>query len=112
MIEKVLYDYLNNELSVPAYMELPADGYPSSYILIEKTGSSRENHIERATIAIQSIAPTLYEAACLNQDVKDALDNAVELGAIASVRLNSDYNYTDQQKHEYRYQAVFDIVHY
>lgn len=112
MIEKTLYDYLNAKLTVPAYMELPADGYPSSYVLIEKTGSSRENRIDRATVAIQSIAPTLYEAAVLNEHVKGAMDDAVELGDISRVELNSDYNFTDQTKKEYRYQAVFDIVHY
>ena len=40
------------------------------------------------------------------------LDELIELGIIASVRLNSDYNYTDTTTKQYRYQAVFDIVHY
>ena len=31
---------------------------------------------------------------------------------VASCRLNSDYNFTDTTKKQYRYQAVFDIVYY
>ena len=38
--------------------------------------------------------------------------NAIALEQIVSVSLNSDYNYTDTTTKEYRYQAVFDIVHY
>ena len=31
---------------------------------------------------------------------------------VGSCELNSDYNYTDGTKKEYRYQAVFDLVYY
>lgn len=31
---------------------------------------------------------------------------------IGSVRLNSDYNFTDIEMKRYRYQAVFDIYYY
>lgn len=112
MIETVLRDYLNQELSVPAYLEIPKAGAPSSYVTLERTGSGVTNHIKRATFAFQSVAPSLYEAAVLNEAVKEAMDNAVTLPEIARAHLNSDYNFTDTEKHYYRYQAVYDIVHY
>jgi hypothetical protein len=111
MIEKIILDYLNETLTVPAYMEVPEKA-PESYVVIEKTGSSEYNHIKEATLAIQSIAPTLYKAACLNEEVKTVMDNADKLADITKSKCNSDYNFTDTSTKSYRYQAVYDISHY
>ena len=111
MIEKSIFDYLTTALSVPVYMELPKSK-PTKCVVIEKTGSGRSNHINTATFAVQSYAPTLYEAAELNETAKAAMDSAVTLADVAASRLNSDYNYTDTTTKEYRYQAVYDITHY
>lgn len=112
MIEAVLRDYLTEQLDVPAYLEIPKKGAPDSYVVLEKTGSGITNHIRRATFAIQSVAPTLFGAASLNEQVKEAMDNAIALPEIARSHLNSDYNFTDPEKKYYRYQAVYDLVHY
>jgi len=111
MIEKIILDYLDQELSVPVYMERPADP-PGQFVLIEKTGSGKRNQICDATLAIQSYAPSLYEAAVINEAVKTVMETAVTLNAVSSVSLNSDYNFTDTAMKQYRYQAVFDITHY
>lgn len=109
MTELIFYQYLNTVLDVPAYMEQPADP-PDDFVVIEKTGSSTENHIETATLAIQSYGGTMYKAAVLNETLKQYMDAAVALPNVSSVKLNSDYNYTDVEKHRYRYQAVFDVI--
>lgn len=111
MIEKIILDYLNQELSVPAYMERP-ENPPGQYVLIEKTGSGKRNQICEAVLAIQSYAPSMYEAAVLNETVKDTMEAAVTLSDISKVSLNSDYNFTDTAMKAYRYQAVFNITHY
>lgn len=111
MIEKVVLDYLNETLNVPVYME--ASKKPErEYVLIEKTGSGAENHICSAVFAIQSISDSLLHAAQLNEKVKKAMKKINELGEICRADLNSDYNYTDTARKEYRYQAVFDVIHY
>jgi hypothetical protein len=81
-------------------------------VLIEKTGGGEENHIRHSTIAVKSIAESLYKAALLNEEVKDLMSSAISLDDIAKVELNSDYNFTDTSTKQYRYQAVFDITHY
>lgn len=111
MIEKIILDYLNEALDVPVYMEVPAD-IVESYVIVEKTGSSETNHIKEATLAIQSVAPSLYKAACLNEEVKAAMDSSITLGSIARAKCNSDYNFTDTTTKSYRYQAVYDVVYY
>lgn len=112
MIEKVLLDYLSDNLSAPVYMEIPKNS-PSKYFVIEKTSGAQVNHINNSTFAIKSYADSLYNAACMNEELKGImLDHLIELPEIASVTLNSNYNFTDTQTKTYRYQAVFDIVHY
>ena len=112
MIEKTILDYLRECLpDVPVYMEVPADR-PALFVVIEKTGSSRINHIDSATIAVQSYGATLYDAAALNERVKAAMLDAITLDSISRTALNSDYNYTDTTSHHYRYQAVFDVTFY
>ena len=85
---------------------------PESYVLFEKTGSGENNLISSSTYAFQSYAPTLYEAALLNAELKEALKDLIKLDEISKIKLNSDFNYTDTTTKEYRYQAVFDITHY
>lgn len=111
MIEKVILDYLNETLNVPVEMEVPKNP-PARYVVMEKTGSRRENLITSSTFLFRSYAPTLYKAAALNEDVKAALDNAIVLDDISRAKLNSDYNYTDTAKKLYRYQCVYDFTHY
>lgn len=110
MIEKVILDYLNNTLDVPVYMEMPIK-HPERYVLIEKTSSARANHIDSAMLAIQSYAPSLYETARLNEQVKKAMDLIAFFTDISSAKLNSDYNYTDTSKKQYRYQAVYNVFY-
>ena len=110
MVEETIMNYLSKTLAVPVHMERP-ENEPISYVLIEKTGSNTTNHIESATLAIQSYAASMYEAAVLNCRVKEAMKNSAMLPEISRCDCNSDYNYTNTTKKKYRYQAVFDIVY-
>src|SRR5690625_3939434 len=111
MIEIIVFNYLRSNLSVPVYVEKPTQK-PQRYVVIDKIGSSKENHLLSSTIAFQSYAESKYQAALLNEQVKEAIENMIVLDEIAGVSLNSDYNFTDTTTKEYRYQAVFDINHY
>lgn len=111
MIEIILKEYLQEALGIPTYLEIPVKP-PAQYIAIEKTGGGDSNYIDSATFAIRSYADTLYEAAKLNEKVKTAMRNAVELPEISKADLNSDYNFTDTTTKKYRYQAVYDLTHY
>ena len=72
MIELMVRRYLAEALSVPVRMEMP-EHPPDALVLVEKTGSSETDHIRRATLAVQSYAPSLAEAARLNEQVKEQL---------------------------------------
>lgn len=114
MIETILYNFLSEQLSTPVFTEIPSNP-PSSFYLIEKTGGSQKNNIKRATVTIQSYGTSLYNAANLNEILKEtilAADGLIMLNSIVSVDLTADYNFTDTTTKRYRYQAVLEIVHY
>ena len=110
MIEEIVIKYLNEVLDVPAYMEMPEEK-TVQFVLVEKIGSSIENHIQYATLAIQSYAGSMCEAAALNEEVKRAMDNIITRNSVFKSKLNSDYNFTDTTMEKYRYQAVYDLVY-
>ena len=113
MIEKTVLDFLDEELSVPVWMEIPeGETLPDQFVLLEKTGSRSGDHIRSATFAVQSYADSMENAAKLNEDVKEIMDRLTELNRITRSELNSDYNFTDREKKQYRYQAVYVITHY
>ena len=70
------------------------------------------DRLDTATVAIQSIAGTLYEAAALNERVKQVMENLPYQEAnVFRAGLNSDYNFTDEETKERRYQAVYQITY-
>lgn len=112
MIEARLISYLSECMDVPVFMEVPED-MPERFIVIEKTGSSITGRaIKTAVFALQSYALTMYEAAMLNEELKDVTFMMIERDDIINVELESDYNWTDSSIKRYRYQAVFDIRYY
>lgn len=110
MIEEIVLEYLKSK-GFRAFAEEPEDT-KKEYVLIEKTGSGVENHVKRATLAIQSFSASLHSTAMLNEKVKKAMEHMIELDDVCKCELNSDYNYPDITRKRYRYQAVYDIVHY
>lgn len=110
LIETTLRDYLINAQNMPVYLSVPAD-HPDTYVVLERTGGGRSNRLPSATFAIQSCAPSMQEAAELNEVIKVLMEGFEQLPEIGSARLDSDYNFTDTSKKGFRYQAVYDIVY-
>ena len=110
MIAKDLLDYLGEALSVGVYMESPEE--LTNYILLDQTGSSRNDHIITTTIAVQSYAPSLYEAMVLNETIKTVMEGFAQLANVTRVELDTDYNFTNTATKQYRWQAVYLITHY
>ena len=111
MIIKTLLDYLTENLE-GIYVGMEAPEQLTDYVLIDQTGSAKTNHITTTTVAIQSYGASLYEAMLLNERVKDVMDGFLALNEVARVQLDTDYNFTDTETKQYRWQAVYQITHY
>ena len=113
MIEVTVREHLNSELAesgIKCYLERPK-AEPAEYILIERTSGGETNRICSATFAVQSYAQSMYRAASINELAKAAMETLTTETNVSSCRLNSDYNYTDVESKQYRYQATFDIYY-
>ena len=111
MIEIVIKQFLDKNLTTPSFLEKPANP-PKRYVLFEKTSGGEKDQISSSTFAFQSYAESMYEAAKLNEELKRAVKDLIIENDISRIKLNSDYNFTDTTTKEHRYQAVFDISHY
>ena len=111
MILAKLIDYLGTQLS-GVYVGVEAPKQKTGYVLIDQTGSSTRDHITTTTIAIQSYGASLYDAMLLNEQVKTVMAGFVATSEVASVRLQTDYNFTNTETKQYRWQAVYQITHY
>lgn len=107
--EKIILDHLTAHLSVSVYMT-HRSGETGSFVIFERLGGRVADGIERASFAIQSYGNTLFEACELNADVRRAMEKLYESDAVTSVSLDSDYNFTDEETKQYRYQGVYDLV--
>lgn len=110
MIETIIKNYLDDVQDLPVLFE-QQPGIDECYI-VEKTGAGGTQHIKTAMLAIQSYADTMAKAARLNEQLIALMYDAIRLPEVSEVELNSSYNYTDRTTKRYRYQAVFNIVHY
>lgn len=120
MIIKKLIAYLTTALITgygtseqnDVYVGVEAPAELTGYVLIDQTGSSTSNHITTTTVAIQSYGASLYEALLMNERVKAAMVGFIGEPYVASVTLETDYNFTNTATKQYRWQAVYQITHY
>ncbi|MCQ2509398.1 MAG: hypothetical protein MJ116_02900 [Lachnospiraceae bacterium] len=110
IIEEIVRNHLEAKLTVP--VKVKKDESCPEYVLLEKTGGGKENLIFSASITVQSYGKNLYDAALLNEEVKQAMDKLTEVDQVTRCDLNSDYHFPDPDIKAERYQAVFNIRHY
>lgn len=112
LIEATVISHLSTELNTDdIYAERPANP-PDEFYLVEKTSSDETNHIQAATVAVQSVSrSSLLRAAEMSKAAEKAMRSLTDEPDVSRCKLNSAYNYTDTETKEYRYQAVFDITY-
>lgn len=112
LIEATVISHLSGELNTDhVYAERPVE-LPDEYFIVEKTSSDETNHIQAATVVVQSISQSsLLRAAEMSKAVEKAMKKLIEVSDVSRCKLNSAYNFTDTETREYRYQAVFDITY-
>jgi hypothetical protein len=92
-------------------MEYP-DKAPERFVILDRSDTSRENHIETSVFVAQSYAESKLEAAILNKQVKSVMDAMSKLDEVSCSELNSYYPFPDTTRKRHRYQAVYNITHY
>lgn len=113
-MEITIREYLSEALALPVFLELPEKPehrLPRRFVLIEKVGGRKANHVRTESFALQSYSlNSLFEAATLDAEVCEAMDNIISLPEIGASRMTSNYSFTDTRTKKYRYQSVYDIT--
>lgn len=114
MIEKAIRDYLINKaitgITNNIFMQVP-ENKPDKYVLIQKTAGYIEDQLGHATIIIQTIAPSKYEAAQMCEAIVKEMRTCTD-DEVGTCTVSGFYDFPNTQTKENRYQAVFLIAHY
>lgn len=111
MIEILMLNHLTRELNVPVHTEVPEDK-PERYVVIKKADYHREDFLRCSMMLARSYGPTLLAAAELSDRVEQAMTSILRDPRISGCHCTGNYNFTDEETKQYRYQAVFDIYHF
>ena len=115
LIEARVIAYLTANLQgVDVKGEVPED-FPDdgALVIVEKVGESVSNHLRRARLAVQSYGDTLLHAGERNEAVLAALESLPAASpAVSSCRVETSYNFTDEVRKRYRYQAIVHVSYY
>lgn len=114
MIEKIVISYLREKFPNEIVEAEVPRGMPDRFITVEKTGARQLGiGLFISTIAVQSWDRTSrMRTAELSNSVCEALRLLPdEVDDVTRIR-GADYDFTDITTKRYRYQAVFEIIHY
>ena len=111
MIEITVKNYLASKITdVPVLLEVP-ETFPAKLITLERIGGSVSDHVRNASFAVQSWAESMYEAAALDERVRQAMDKMADGTKVGGCRMASNYNFTDERTKRYRYQCTYEIYY-
>ena len=110
MIEKTVISYLNSQLNVPVFMEKP-ENKPEKYVVISKLDSGRTDLIDAVTLNLTSYAPSLLEAAELDEQVKNKMFGIITLGNVSSSKLGGGGQAIKTDVKGYAYYCVFNLFY-
>ena len=111
LIEKVIRDYLLTKLDVPILTEQPT-GRVSEYVVLQVTDRGWENHIESATVEFGCYAETKMEAAELDEALRTAMFDIIELSEISASKFGGGRDDKDDTLKRYRYRSFFNLFYH
>lgn len=119
MIETIVYSYLKAKFADLAIgFEVPAE-HTDSFIVIQNIASGITDHINAVTLEFHCYAPSKYEAAVLNEELKKAMlgDDSVNdyglatLDAISSCKYGGGNDAPATNVKAYRYRSYYNLYY-
>lgn len=109
LIEPIVLSYLQAK-GIPAFCEVPANR-SDEFVVMFRRDSGKENHINAVTLEFRSYAPSKYEAALLDERVKEAMESITELDEISASRFGGGNDAPDTATKSYRYRCYFNLFY-
>ena len=112
LIEEKIRDYLVGafqEDNIPVVLEIP-EVIPDTFVLFQTVDRGRENRINAVTLEFRSYAPSKYEAAELDEMVRDAMDDLHATSDI-TCQLGGGNDAPDTTLKKYRYRCYYNLFY-
>lgn len=117
MIETIVYNYLTSKMpDIAIGFEIPAT-HSDSFIVIQKVASGIDNHINAATLEFHCYAPSKYEAASLDEELKTAMlgndttYGIASLNTISSCKYGGGNDAPNTNIKAYRYRSYYNLFY-
>ena len=109
MIEVTVKEHLETMLEgISVYMETPKDT-SGKFVVLHLEDRGRENLINEVTMEICSYAESKYDAAVLDESVRDAMDTLNQSDITAHIGGANDS--TDTSLKKYRYRCYYNLYY-
>lgn len=110
MIEETVKNYLETVLEgIPVYLETPKD-MPEKFIVFQLIDRGEENYINAATLEFRSFAGSKYDAALLDESLRNAM-KAFHEGTDISCHLGGGNDDQDSALKMYRYRSYYNLYY-
>lgn len=108
LIEKTIRDYLLNKIqNVPIEVQEPTD--KTKYIVFRVVDRAEVDLINAVTVEFYSYGKSKLEAAALDEELRAAMKDIVELDSIFSSKLSGGNDDYDTDLNKYRYRSYFNL---
>ncbi len=111
MIEDILYNYLTDK-GILIFSAYPAKRPKTAFVVMQKMDGARIDHIDKATFAFTSYGADPSDAACMNEAVKEALFDIIELSQVSRSELGGESSDADGTNHLFTYESIFNFTYY
>lgn len=109
MIETTVKTYLDTALEgIPVYLETPKNT-SGTFIVFQLIERGKENLINEATLEFRSYADSKYDAAALDEALREAMDTLNESDITA--KLGGGNDDTDTTLKKYRYRCYYNLYY-
>lgn len=109
MIEITVKEHLSRMIEgVSVYMETPKD-ISGKFIVLQLIDREKTNLIDAATIEIRSYADSKYDAAVLDESVREAMEDLNQSDITAKIGGGNDD--TDTALKKYRYRCYYNLYY-
>lgn len=110
LIEQTVLEYLQEALDMEeVYLEIPRE-IPETFVVFRVIDRGLSNQINEVTIELSSYADTKYNAAVLDNQVREAMTNIVSLASI-SCRFGGGNDNPDTTLKLPRYRCYFNLYY-
>lgn len=110
LIETTIRNYLIEKIpNVPIEVEVPKNG--STFVVFKIIDRGKVNQINAVTVRFYSYAESKLEAAELDELVREAMEEIVELDSIFSSKIGGGDDDYDEELKKNRYRAYFNLTY-